>query len=84
MSRRAVKKRGGRELVIKGIDVSKYQGTIDWNRVAASGVRFAFVRVGWAGYEGGIDEGADPWFARPMQGPLSGGLAVGSYVYSFC
>ena len=36
----------------KGIDVSKYQGVIDWNKVAADGVQFAFIRVGWAGYEG--------------------------------
>ena len=36
----------------KGIDVSKYQGEIDWNKVAADGVQFAFIRVGWAGYEG--------------------------------
>ena len=35
---------------IKGIDVSKYQGEINWERVAASGVQFAFIRVGWAGY----------------------------------
>ena len=69
---------------IKGIDVSKYQGTIDWQRVAASGVRFAFVRVGWAGYEGGIDEGADPCFDRNMKGALAAGLAVGAYVYSYC
>ena len=41
---------------IHGIDVSKYQNAIDWPRVAASGVCFVFVRVGWAGYEGGIDE----------------------------
>lgn len=68
----------------KGIDVSKYQGVIDWQRVAASGVKFAFVRVGWAGYEGGIDEGADPYFDRNMKGALAAGLAVGAYVYSYC
>ena len=49
---------------LKGIDVSKYQSAIDWPRVAASGVCFVFVRVGWAGYEGGIDEGLDPCFAQ--------------------
>lgn len=69
---------------LKGIDVSKYQGEIDWQRVAASGVQFAFVRVGWAGYEGGIDEGRDPYFAQNMRGALDAGLAVGAYVYSYC
>lgn len=67
-----------------GIDVSKYQSAIDWLRVAASGVHFAFVRVGWAGYEGGIDEGLDPCFARNMAGAAAAGLAVGAYVYSYC
>ena len=34
---------------LNGIDVSKYQNAIDWPRAAASGIHFAFVRVGWAG-----------------------------------
>ena len=33
----------------KGIDVSKHQGSIDWTRVAADGVEFAFIRVGLRG-----------------------------------
>ena len=69
---------------LKGIDVSKYQGEIDWRRVAAAGMKFAFVRVGWAGYEGGMDESRDPYFAQNMQGALDAGLAVGAYVYSYC
>ena len=69
---------------IMGIDVSKYQNAIDWPKVAASGIHFAFVRVGWAGYEGGIDEGLDPCFARNMTGAAAAGLAVGAYVYSYC
>ena len=32
-----------------GIDVAKYQGTIDWTEVAASGVDFAMVRLGYRG-----------------------------------
>ena len=69
---------------LNGIDVSKYQNAIDWPRVAASGVCFVFVRVGWAGYEGGIDEGLDPCFARNTAGAAAAGLAVGAYVYSYC
>lgn len=71
-------------MACKGIDVSKYQGAIDWQRVAAEGIKFAFVRIGWAGYEGGIDEGADPHFDANMKGALAAGLAVGAYVYSYC
>ena len=69
---------------IKGIDVSKYQGSIDWQKVASDGVKFAFIRVGWAGYEGSIDEGFDPYFDTNMKGAISAGLAVGVYVYSYC
>lgn len=69
---------------LKGIDVSKYQGEIDWEKVAADGVQFAFIRVGWAGYEGGIDEGADPYFDKNMKGAIAAGIPVGAYVYSYC
>ena len=31
---------------IKGIDVSKWQGTIDWAKVAGDGVKFAMIRLG--------------------------------------
>ena len=34
----------------KGIDVSEFQGTINWDQVKASGVDFAFIRVGYRGY----------------------------------
>ena len=37
-----------------GIDVSKYQGTIDWGQVKASGVDFAMVRVGYRAKTTGI------------------------------
>ena len=30
---------------VEGIDVSKWQGTIDWDAVAADGIRFAFIRT---------------------------------------
>ena len=69
---------------LTGVDVSKYQNAIDWPRAAASGIHFAFVRIGWAGYEGGIDEGLDPCLARNMAGAAAAGLAVGAYVYSYC
>ena len=69
---------------ILGIDVSKYQGEIDWEKVAADGVQFAFIRVGWAGYEGGIDEGFDPYFDQNMKGAIEAGIPVGVYVYSYC
>ena len=40
----------GQVISHKGIDVSKHQGEIDWAKVAADGVEFAFIRVGNRGY----------------------------------
>ena len=31
----------------KGIDVSRWQGTIDWNRVKAAGIQFAMIRISY-------------------------------------
>ena len=37
----------------KGIDVSRFQGEIDWRRVAGDGIEYAFIRLGYRGYESG-------------------------------
>jgi len=66
----------------KGIDVSKFQGDIDWEKVAADGVQFAFVRVGYRGYgaEGKLVE--DECYEKNIEGALSAGIKVGVYFYS--
>lgn len=66
---------------IKGIDVSKYQGKIDWAKVKAAGVKFAIVRAGYANYDGSITK--DPYFATNMAGAIAAGVHVGVYVYSY-
>jgi len=72
-----------RAAAIEGIDVSRYQGVIDWGAAARAGVRFALVRAGWGGYEGGIEEGFDPRFAANSTGARAAGLGVGAYLYSY-
>lgn len=66
----------------RGIDVSKHQGTIDWNLVAQDGVEFAFIRVGNRGWgsEGKLLE--DDRFDTNIQGALAAGVKVGVYFYS--
>ena len=66
----------------KGIDVSKLQGNIDWTKVAADGVEFAFIRVGLRGYgtEGKLVE--DEYFEQNVKGALQAGIKVGVYFYS--
>lgn len=63
-----------------GIDVSSWQGDINWNKVKASGVEFAFLRVGY-GYN---DENfLDTKFQANIEGATAVGLPVGVYFYSY-
>lgn len=66
----------------KGIDVSKHNGEIDWQQVAADGVEFAFIRVGNRGYgsEGKLVE--DAMFDANAAGALQSGVKVGVYFYT--
>ncbi len=64
-----------------GIDVSAHQEVIDWQKVAASGVEFAMIRVGYRGYvTGALKE--DAYFRQNIEGALAAGLEVGVYVFS--
>ncbi len=64
-----------------GIDVSKYQGTINWAEVKASGVDFAMIRVGYrAKSTGEIFE--DPTARYNMQEAQAAGIQIGAYFFS--
>lgn len=64
-----------------GIDVSYYQGNIDWNAVKNSGVEFVFIRVGYRGLTTGALNN-DSKFTDYMQGALAADLKVGVYFFS--
>jgi lysozyme len=70
-----------------GVDVSRFQGTIDWNSVAASGIRFAFVQASrGSGSDCTVKPaqcGADPYFATNRVAAESVGLRVGAYHRAF-
>lgn len=65
-----------------GIDVSSYQGDIDWQLVREDGVEFAFLRLGFRGYgeEGNIR--LDDKFEANYEGAHNAGIDVGAYFYS--
>ena len=65
----------------KGIDVSRYQGTIDWDKVKNSGVEFAFIRLGYRSYGTGVIKDDDA-FAANASGALKTGMHVGVYFFS--
>ena len=64
-----------------GVDVSAYQGDIDWETVKASGVDFAFVRCAYRGYGTG-ELLYDEYFDQNVRGALDAGLGVGVYCFS--
>ncbi|MBR5981497.1 MAG: glycoside hydrolase family 25 protein [Firmicutes bacterium] len=68
----------GETVSIRGIDVSTYQGEIEWDKVAASGVKFVFIRLGYRGYESGLLV-KDDRFEENIRGALNNGIAVGVY-----
>ena len=64
-----------------GIDVARYQGTIDWEKVAAAGVDFAMVRVGYRTLVDG-EITPDPNAKFNMQEAQKYGIKLGAYFFS--
>ena len=64
-----------------GIDVAKYQGTIDWQQVAQSDVDFAIVRVGYRGMSDGVIK-SDSNGRYNLQEASKAGIALGAYFFS--
>lgn len=64
-----------------GVDVSSHQEVIDWEAVAAAGVEFAMIRIGYRGYtQGQIIE--DDYARANLEGAKAAGLDVGVYFFS--
>ncbi|MEN2765691.1 glycoside hydrolase family 25 protein [Ornithinibacillus xuwenensis] len=62
---------------IKGIDISKHQGRINWDKVKADGVQFAMIRMGYGlAYE-------DEYFERNVKECERVGIPWGAYLYSY-
>lgn len=64
-----------------GIDVSAFQGKIDWKKVKASGIDFAIIRLGYRGYESGkLVE--DEYAKANLKGAREAGVKIGAYFFS--
>ena len=67
--------------ITTGIDVSEFQGNIDWKAVADSGIDFAMIRVGYRGMKNGeIKE--DACAKYNLQEASKNGLKIGAYFFS--
>ncbi len=64
-----------------GVDVSKHQGNINWNRVATAGIDYAIVRLGFRGYKNGAIV-KDEYYDQNMSGANAAQIPVGVYFYS--
>ena len=64
-----------------GIDVSKYQSSIDWEQVKKAGVKFVIIRIGYRGYGSGALV-LDPMFEQHFTNARNAGLKVGVYFFS--
>lgn len=64
-----------------GIDVSKYQGTIDWAKVKEAGVEFAMIRVGYRAKSTGMLY-EDPGARYNLQEATKNGIKAGAYFFS--
>ena len=64
-----------------GIDVSKWNGNIDWEAVKNSGINYVIIRCGYRGYTtGSLIE--DPKFTANIKGAIAAGLKVGVYFFT--
>ena len=68
--------------VAYGIDVSYYNGSIDWKAVKNAGIQNVMVRVGYRGYGATGTLNEDPRFRENIEGALNAGLNVGVYIFS--
>jgi GH25 family lysozyme M1 (1,4-beta-N-acetylmuramidase)/uncharacterized protein YjdB len=64
-----------------GIDVSKWNGSIDWTAVKNSGVSYVIIRCGYRGSSTGVLV-EDPKFKSNIKGAKAAGLKVGAYFFS--
>lgn len=64
-------------MALKGIDVSQWQGNVDWQRVKGAGVQFAMLRAGYG------RNNLDTKFHRNAQGAIAAGIPIGLYWFSY-
>lgn len=67
--------------MLKGIDVSEHNGTIDFAKVKNSGLNFVIIRIGWIGNK--ENHTLDKKFIENYNNAKANGLKVGFYVYSY-
>lgn len=66
---------------IRGIDVSKWQGHIDWKKVSRDDIHFAMIRIGYGSADGHATR--DSYFLENIRRALDANMNVGIYFYTY-
>lgn len=66
----------------KGVDVSAFQGDINWAKVKASGIDFAIIRLGYRGYGKAGRMVVDEYAEDNLKEAKEAGLSIGAYFFS--
>lgn len=69
------------EGAVLGVDVSEFQGEVDWYAVKAAGIEFAILRTGYRGMTQGLLK-EDQCFRQNLEGAANAGLKLGVYFFS--
>ena len=67
---------------LTGIDVSKWQYDVNWKKVAAAGIDYAIIRLGYRGTAAAGNTAMDPYFEQNIKGALNAGVQVGVYYFT--
>ncbi len=68
--------------IYNGVDVSKWQASIDWKKAKKAGVDFAFIRLGYRGNSSSAALVEDNYFDTNMTNAIAAGVACGAYFYT--
>lgn len=74
----------GAAKAVKGIDVSEYNGVVDWEKVKAQGYTYAMIKIGDGQEPEVFMEDVDEQFEANYQGAKAAGLKVGAYHVCCC
>ncbi len=69
-------------VITDGVDVSKYQTKVDWNAVAADGIEFVLIRLGFRGYAPAGNMALDKYYEQHITAAQDAGLKVGVYFFT--
>ena len=71
-------------VITMGIDVSEWQGNVDWAKVKSAGVEFVMIRLGYGkGRYGSTKHTMDNKFKEYVEGAKEAGIPIGIYFYSY-